>query len=127
MLGPSSGAKFCVSSDSILFIKLPYTNIHASRSQFSNPPGSGVNLTPEHDTTPLIALFNKRTSFSEAFNFRQSHTCLQKISQTVKTGYLLVHIPATHHCGRRYNRMGGGRGLSVSEDNLTPEPNRGPA
>ena len=36
----------------------------------------------------------------------------------MKTGYLLVHIPATHHCGRRYNRMGGGRDLSVLEVNL---------
>ena len=39
----------------------------------------------------------------------------------MKTGYLLVHIPATHHCGRRYYRMGGGRGLMVLEVNLTPE------
>ena len=123
MLGPSSGVK--LSSNTILFVKLPYANIHASHSQFSNPPGSGVNLTPEPDTTPLIALFNKRTSFSEAFNFRQSHTCLQKISQTVKTGYLLVHIPATHHCGGGATiSWVGGRGLSVSEVNLTPEPGR---
>ena len=42
--------------------------------------------------------------------------------RAVKTGYLLVHILATHHCGRRYNHMGGGRGMSVSEVNLTPEP-----
>ena len=39
----------------------------------------------------------------------------------VKTGYLLVHILATHHCGRRYNRMAGGRGMSVSDLNLTLE------
>ena len=36
----------------ILFVNLPYTNIHASHSQFSNPPGSDVNLTPKPDTTP---------------------------------------------------------------------------
>ena len=39
-----------------------------------------------------------------------------------ETGYLLVHIPATAHCGRRYNRMGGGRGMPVPEVDLTPEP-----
>ena len=49
-----------------------------------------------------------RTPGSEATDFRQSLTCLQIIYQTVKTGYWLVHIPATNHCGRRYNRMGGG-------------------
>ena len=35
-----------------------------------------------------------------------------------------VQILATQHCGRRCNRMEGGRGtsMSVSEVNLTPEP-----
>ena len=69
MLGLSSSVK--LSFDTILFVKLPNTNVHSSRSQFSNPLGSGVNLTPESDTTSIVALFNKRTSFSEAFNFRQ--------------------------------------------------------
>ena len=55
MLGPSSDVK--LTSDTTLFINLPYTNIHASHSQFSNPPGSDVNLTPEPDSTPIIALF----------------------------------------------------------------------
>ena len=41
MMGPSSDVKF--SSDTILFVNLLYTNTHASRSQFLNPPGSGVN------------------------------------------------------------------------------------
>ena len=31
------------------------------RSQFVNPPGSGVYLTPEPDSTPINALFNKQT------------------------------------------------------------------
>ena len=71
----------------------------------------------------VIALFNKRTPWSEASNFGQSHAGLQIIFQTVKTGYLLVHIPATHHCGRRCNIMGGGGGgLSVSDVKLTPDP-----
>ena len=42
--------------------------------------------------------------------------------RAVKTVYLLVQILATHHCGRRSNHMEGGRGMSVSEVNLTPEP-----
>ena len=46
-----------VSSYTILFVDLPYTNIHASYSQFSKYPSSGVNLTPEPDSTPIIALF----------------------------------------------------------------------
>ena len=51
--GPSSDVN--LTSDTILFVNLPYTNIHASHSQFSNPPGSDVNLTPEPDSTPIIA------------------------------------------------------------------------
>ena len=77
MLGPSSGVN--VSSDTILFVDLPYTIIHASRAQFPSPPGSGVNLTPEPGNILLIALFNKRTPWSEAFNFRQSCNCLQNL------------------------------------------------
>ena len=42
--------------------------------------------------------------------------------RAVKTVYLLVQILTTHHCGRRCNRIEGGRGMSVSEVNLTPEP-----
>ena len=42
--------------------------------------------------------------------------------RAVKTGYLLVQILATHHCGRRCNRMEGAQGMSFSEVNLTPEP-----
>ena len=53
-LGPSSDVK--LTSDTISFVNLPYTNIHASHSQFSKPPGSSVNLTPEQDSTPIIAL-----------------------------------------------------------------------
>ena len=55
MLGPTSDVK--LTSDTILLVNLPYTNIRASHSQFSNPPGSDVNLTPEPDSTPIIALF----------------------------------------------------------------------
>ena len=55
MLVPSSDVK--LTSDTILFVNLPYTNIYASQSQFSNPPGSDVNLTPKPDSTPIIALF----------------------------------------------------------------------
>ena len=55
MLGPGSGVN--VSSDTILFVDLPYTNIHASYSHFSKYPSSGDNLTPEPDSTPIIALF----------------------------------------------------------------------
>ena len=76
-MGPSSGVKS--TSDTTLFVDLTYTIIHASRAQFSSPPGSGVNLTPEPGNILLIALFNKRTSFSEDFNFRQSRTCLQNL------------------------------------------------
>ena len=67
-LGPSSDVD--LTSDTILFVDLPYTIIHASRAQFSSPPGSGVNLTPEPGNILFIALFNKRTSCSEDFNFR---------------------------------------------------------
>ena len=59
MLGPSSDVN--LTSDTILFVDLPYMNIHALRSQFLNPPGSGVNLTPEPDSTLIIALFIKQT------------------------------------------------------------------
>ena len=55
MLGPGSGVK--VSSDTILFVDLLYTNIHASYSHFSKYPSSGDNLTPEPDNTSIIALF----------------------------------------------------------------------
>ena len=55
MMGPGSDVN--VSSDTILFVDLPYTNIHASHSLFLNPPGSGDNLTPEPDNSPIIALF----------------------------------------------------------------------
>ena len=41
--------------------------------------------------------------------------------RAVKTGYLLVQILSTHHCGRRYNCMEGGQGMSVLDVNLTPE------
>ena len=47
--------------------------------------------------------------------------------RAVKTGYLLVQILAAHHSVRRCNRMEGGRGMSLSEGNLTPEPGPGPA
>ena len=43
------------------------------------------------------------------------------MSQTVKSGYFLVHIPATDHCGMRYNVRGGGQGMSVSEVDITPK------
>ena len=46
-----------VSSDTILFVDLLYTNIHASYSHFSKYPSSGVNLTPEPDSTPIIVIF----------------------------------------------------------------------
>ena len=105
-LGPSSDVN--LTSDTILFVDLPYTNIHASRSQESLMQVRVFNLTPEPDSTPIIALFNKQTPWSEASNFRQSHACPQIIFQTVKNGYLLVHIPATHHCRRLCNRMEGG-------------------
>ena len=55
MLGPGSGVN--VSSDTILFVDLPYTNIHASYSYFSKYPSSGDNLTPEPDSTPISAIF----------------------------------------------------------------------
>ena len=55
MLGPSSGVN--VSFDTILFVDLPYMNIHASYSQFLKHLSSGVNLTPKPDITPIIALF----------------------------------------------------------------------
>ena len=45
-LGPSSDAD--LTSDTILFVR-----IHASRYHFSNPPGSGVNLTSEYDSPPF--------------------------------------------------------------------------
>ena len=51
------GSGVNVSSDTILLVDLPYTNIHASYSQFSKYPSSGVNLTPEPDSTPILALF----------------------------------------------------------------------
>ena len=35
-------------------VNLPYTNIHASYSQFSKFPSSHVNLTPEPDSTPIM-------------------------------------------------------------------------
>ena len=54
MMGPSSDVKF--SSDTILFVNLLYTKFHASHSQFSNPPGSDVNLTPKPDTTHIIII-----------------------------------------------------------------------
>ena len=81
-----------------------------------------VNLTSDPDTTPVIALFNKRTPWSDDSNFWKSHTCLQINFWTMKTSYLFVHILATYHCGRRCSRMRGGQGLSVSEVNLTSEP-----
>ena len=37
------------------------------------------------------------------------------LSCTVKTSYMLVHIPATHHCKRHYTLMGERQGMSVSE------------
>ena len=55
MLGLGLGVN--VSSDTILFVDLAYTNIHASYSHFSKYPSSGDNLTPEPDSTPIIALF----------------------------------------------------------------------
>ena len=55
MLGLGLGV--IVSSDTILFVDLAYTNIHASYSHFSKYPSSGDNLTPEPDNTPIIALF----------------------------------------------------------------------
>ena len=50
-LGPSSGVKS--TSDTILFVDLLYTNIHASRYHFSNPPGSDVNLTSKYKNSPF--------------------------------------------------------------------------
>ena len=55
MLGPSSDVK--LTSDTILLVDLPYTNIHAPYSHFSKYPSSGDNLTPEPDRTPIIVIF----------------------------------------------------------------------
>ena len=55
MLGPGCGVN--VSSDTILFLDLPYMNIHTSHAQFAKYPSSGVNLTPEPVNSPIIALF----------------------------------------------------------------------
>ena len=55
ILGPSSDVK--LTSDTIMFVNLPYTNIHALHSQISNPPGSDVNLTSDPDISSIIALF----------------------------------------------------------------------
>ena len=41
-LGPSSDVD--LTYDTILFVDLPYKNIHALCYQFLNPPGSGVNF-----------------------------------------------------------------------------------
>ena len=49
--GPSSGVN--LTSDTILFLDLPYMNIHASRFHFSNDPGSSVNLISEYDSLPF--------------------------------------------------------------------------
>ena len=59
MVGPGSDVN--LTSDTGWLVNLTYTNnnIHASHSQFSNHPGSGVNLTSESDSTLVIALFNK--------------------------------------------------------------------
>ena len=54
-LGPSSGVKS--TSNTILFVDLTYTIIHASHVQLSSPPGLGANLTPEPGNILLIALF----------------------------------------------------------------------
>ena len=48
---------FKLTSDTILFVNLLYMNIHALHSQFSNPQSLDVNLTPEPDSTHIIALF----------------------------------------------------------------------
>ena len=44
MMGPGLGAN--VSYGTILFVDLPYTNIHTLHSQFSKYLSSGVKLTP---------------------------------------------------------------------------------
>ena len=118
MLGPGSYVN--VSSHTILFVDLPYTIIHASRAQFSSPPGSGVNLTPEPGNILLIALFNKRTSFSEDFNFRQSRTCLQNLPKCKNR--LFISSNSRHPpLWEVLKWQGWGRGMSVSEVDLTPE------
>ena len=45
MMGPGSGIKSV--SDTGWVENLPYMKINTSNAKFSNPPGSGVNLTPE--------------------------------------------------------------------------------
>ena len=62
MLGPSSDVN--LTSDTTVYclqICRTRTYVHATRSQFVNPPGSGVYLTPEPDSTPINALFYKQT------------------------------------------------------------------
>ena len=75
-----------------MFVNLASMSIHAWRSQFSKPPGSGVNLTPEPDSTPIIALFKKRTPWSDDSNFRHSYTCLQINFWTLKTIHFILKL-----------------------------------
>ena len=124
MLGPSSDVK--LTSNTISFVNLLYMNIHASHSQLSNPPGSDINVTPKPDSTTIIALFLKANIIFGRFQLPAVPYLLANQLRAVKTRYLLVQILATHHCGRRCNRMEGGRRMSLLEVNLTPN-HRGPA
>ena len=84
--------------------------------EVSKYPSSGVNLTSEPCSTPIITIFNKLTSFSEAFHFRQSHTCLQINFRTEKPVYWqFTFLPPTTVGGAAISWAGGGGGLSVSE------------
>ena len=94
MLGPSSDVKL-TSDTSILFVNLPYMNIHALHSPFSNPPDSDVKLTTEPDSNQTA------NTMVERFQLPTVPYLPANQLQAVKTGHLLFQILATRHCGRR--------------------------
>ena len=81
-----------LTSNTILFVDLPFTNIHASCSHFLNPLGSGVNLI---DITPIITLFDKQTPWSclpgyylpkrENQLFVSSHSCHPPLREALQS------------------------------------------
>ena len=93
-------------------------NIHASRSQFSNPPDSGVNLTTEPDSTLKIAAntmvgrFQLPTVPYLSANQLQNHE--NRLFDSSHSCHLTPWEALQSHEG--------GQGLSVSIVNLTFEP-----
>ena len=61
MLDPSSGVK--LTSNTVFFVNLPYTNIYASRSQYLNR--QGPSTTVRHSNTIFVILQLPRVCDSE--------------------------------------------------------------